>query len=208
MDNVGPLTANHVVGRFEPLLERQLAGDPALVATAARALAESHFPPTVAPDVLAAVGFDPETVLSAADVLPYPSGAVPRRRDAACRDAVIQAWDRQCAFCGYDGQVRGATVGVDAAHVRWFAFDGPDTMDNGLAACSLHHVLFDRGVLGIDQSHQIHVSNAYSARTDAGRALYDLHGRRMRARSGTPMPAAQHAFWHRSQVFKGDPLAA
>src|SRR6266516_3915022 len=37
-------------------------------------------------------------------------------------DADVQmdlAWDRQCAFCGYDGQVAGASAGVDAAHVRW-----------------------------------------------------------------------------------------
>jgi hypothetical protein len=34
---------------------------------------------------------------------------------------------------------------------RWFAFDGPDTPDNGLALCSLHHKLFDLGALGLDQ---------------------------------------------------------
>src|SRR5690349_8295700 len=49
-----------------------LRHDPDLVHSAARALVESHFPPTVAPDVLAAVGLDPDVVLYAADLVPDP----------------------------------------------------------------------------------------------------------------------------------------
>ena len=57
---------------------------------------------------------------------------------------MLQAWDRQCAFCRYDGQAAVATVGVEAAYVRWFSFDGPDSLDNGLALCVLlHHKLFE-----------------------------------------------------------------
>jgi hypothetical protein len=32
---------------------------------------------------------------------------------------------------------RGVGAGIDAAHVRWFTFDGPDELDNGLALCVL-----------------------------------------------------------------------
>jgi predicted restriction endonuclease len=73
------------------------------------------------------------------------AAAAQRRRSPAWRTAVLQAWDRQCAFCGYDGQLGGASAGLDAAHVRWFTFDGPDDLDNGLALCALHHKLFDLG---------------------------------------------------------------
>ncbi len=208
MDTVGPLAAHQVVGRLNPILESLLGQDEELIQSAARGLVESHFPGTVAPDVLAAVGFDPEAVLRARDAMPDPSGASQRRRDPAWREAVIQAWDRQCAFCGYDGQVRGATVGIDAAHVRWFAYDGPDSLDNALALCALHHKLFDRGVLGLDPALCVHVSATYTARTSAGRSLYTLHGRRIEARPGTPMPADEHVAWHRHEVFKGEPLAA
>jgi hypothetical protein len=34
------------------------------------------------------------------------------------------------AFCGFDGQVFGATLGIDAAHVRWFAFRGREWRTN------------------------------------------------------------------------------
>ncbi len=206
MDNVGPLAAQQVTGQFESALESVLAADPGLIASAARTLVESHFPATIASDVLSAVGFDPDTVLHVADRLPTPPAVAQRRRDPRWRAAIIQAWDRQCAFCGFDGQLHGATVGIDAAHVRWFALDGPDSLDNGLALCALHHKLFDRGVLGIGQSMRIHVSDTYTARTTAGRALYDLHNNPLRTRPGTALPADDHLSWHRREVFKGQPL--
>jgi putative restriction endonuclease len=121
---------------------------------------------------------------------------------------VLLAWDRQCAFCGYDGQLAGATAGIDAAHVRWFTFDGPDDPDNGLALCVLHHKLFDLGVLGLDLSLRVLVSGMFTARTPAGRAVYELHRRPLTPRPGTTTPAARHITWHSREVFKGKPLAA
>jgi len=160
-------------------------------------------------DVLMAVGLDPDTVLGAADLLSDPAAATnARRRDMHWRFAVLQAWDRQCAFCGYDGQVAGATVGVEAAHVRWFSFDGPDSLDNGLALCVLHHKLFDLGALGLDADFRVQVSTTFTARMPAGRAVYDLHGRELHPRPGTTLPSEDHVRWHTLEVFKGRPLAA
>ena len=209
MDLITPLAAGQVVGQFEPSLEAVLRANRALVHAAARGLVESHFPATLAPDILAAVGLDPDTVLRAGDVLPDPSAETnARRRDPRWRAAVLQAWDRQCAFCGYDGQIAGATVGVDAAHVRWFAFDGPDGPDNGLALCALHHKLFDVGALGLEHALHIQVSATFTARATAGRALYDLHGTELQPRPGTTVPHPDHVTWHTQEVFKGQPLAA
>jgi putative restriction endonuclease len=169
----------------------------------------SNFPETVAPDVLVAAGLDPDTVLGASNVLPESGGRVEeRRRSRWWRSAVLQAWDRQCAFCGYDGQLYQASAGVEAAHVRWFAFDGPDALDNGLALCVLHHKLFDLGALGLDGELRVLVSAAFTARTAVGRAVYGLHGRELSARLGTAMPAAAHISWHAREVFKGESLIA
>ncbi|MCV2488225.1 HNH endonuclease [Geodermatophilus sp. YIM 151500] len=203
MDNLRPLRAGAVTGQFEASLEAALRSRPEVVATVARALVDSHFPPTVGADVLAAVGFDPE----APALFPAAETATERRRRATWRADVLEAWDRQCAFCGYDGQAAGVPVGIEAAHVRWFAVDGPDDLDNGLALCMLHHKLFDRGMLGLDDDRAVVVSSSFSARTPAGRAVYDLHGRRLAARPGTPLPAHAHVSWHRDQVFKGMALA-
>jgi putative restriction endonuclease len=203
MDNVGPLNSAPVTGRFPTDLEDALAANPRLINAAARVLVEAHFPENVATDLLTAVGLDPDAVVHTA-VLPDAPGP---RRDPAWRSAVLQAWDRQCAFCGFDGQILGVTVALDAAHVRWFAYDGPNDLDNGLALCVLHHKLFDRGALGIDEHLRIRVSTAYTSRTAAGQSLYELDRRQLHARPGTPLPAVHHVAWHRTQVFKGEPLA-
>ncbi len=200
MDNVGPLREG-VTGRLEASLEQTFRDRPELLDEAARSLVETHFPGTVAPDVLVAVGLDPMLL---------EGGRAPRRdrrRSSAWPAAVIEAWDRQCAFCGFDGATGGAVVGIEAAHVRWFKLGGPDDLDNGLALCSLHHKLFDRGMLGLDDEHTVVVSRRFSARTQPGRAVYDLHGQRLRRRPGTPLPAPRHVTWHREQVFQGTALA-
>jgi putative restriction endonuclease len=209
MDLVGPLAQGQVRGQLEPSVESALRAEPALIRAAARELVVSNFPETVAPDVLEAVGLDPQEVLGASDLLTWPGGGRDeRRRDPGWRFAVLEAWDQQCAFCGYDGQFAGASVGIEAAHVRWFAFDGPDSLDNGLALCSLRHKLFDLGVLGLSNGLKVMVSARFSARTLADRAVYDLHGRELTPRPGTAVPATTHLSWHAQQVFKGDPLAA
>ncbi len=134
--------------------------------------------------------------------------ARPNLRSSAWPQLILAAWDRQCAFCGYDGQLAGSVVGIEAAHVRWFNLGGPDSEDNGMALCSLHHKLFDRGALGLDDDHRIQVSALFSARTDSAKAVYDLHDRPLRARRGTPLPGAEHVAWHSTQVFKGSALSA
>lgn len=209
MDLVGQLASQHVSGRLEPAIESALRDDPALIRAAARSLVQSNFPETVWLDVLGAVGLDPDAVLSPADDLQDDRRAVvQRRRNPAWRNAVLQAWDRQCAFCGYDGQLAGASAGIDAAHVRWFTFDGPDDLDNGLALCALHHKLFDLGALGLDLNLRVLVSAVFNARTSAGRAVYELHGRPLSPRPGTITPSGDHITWHTREVFKGKPLAA
>jgi putative restriction endonuclease len=169
-------------------------------------LVESHFPGTVAPDVLVAVGLDPD-LLDASALVGHGSPAE-RRRSSAWPTAIIEAWDRQCAFCGFDGAAGGGVVGIEAAHIRWFKLGGPDDLDNGLALCSLHHKLFDRGMLGLDGDLAVVVSRRFSARTSNGRAVYDLHGQRLRPRPGTALPAAIHVRWHTEQVFQGQSLAS
>ena len=109
---------------------------------------------------------------------------------------------------GTTGQLAGSSVGIDAAHLRWFAFDGPDDLDNGLALCALRHKLFDRGVLGLDPHLRVLVSAAFTARTTAGRSVYELHGRALAPRPGTGVPADSNIAWHAREVFIGELLAA
>ena len=198
-DLITPLRAANPIGRLTAEVEiavRATGDIPGL----ARRLAEDEFPPSVVPDLLLSVGFDPDAPSAGAT-------ASARRRSSDWPRAVLAAWDRQCAFCGFDGQLGGHPVGIDAAHVRWFTHGGPDDLDNGLALCTLHHKLLDRGVLGFDDGGSIVVSAHFSARTEVARRLYDLHKRPLQPRPGSPLPATSHLAWHRREVFRHPAIA-
>ena len=101
-----------------------------------------------------------------------------------------------------------STVLLEAAHVRWWAFAGPDEVRNALALCELHHKLFDRGALGLGPGHEIRVSPAFSARSDVTKRLIDgLMGQRIRAPRNTEHTlASEFIAWHSAQVFLAQTL--
>lgn len=85
------------------------------------------------------------------------------------------------------------------------AFDGPDDVENGLCLCSLHHKLFDKGVLGLGEGHRILVSQSFAGRSTAAREhVITLAGRPVIGpRPGVRPIAADHRSWHTGQVFHG-----
>ena len=170
-----------------------LRDDPTLLARAAQTLLDEHFPPTLHEDLLTAVGLDTRSLRS-----DRPG------RDPQFRLEVLRAYEYACAMCGYDGQLETVSVGVEAAHVRWWAERGPDTLDNALALCSLHHRALDRGVLSIDDDHRIMVSRLFRGGARARALIVELHDRPLgRPQPGVAMPASDHIGWHQREVFKG-----
>lgn len=202
-DRVGDLRAAPVYGQFDPRLDDALLGDPDLIRRAALEVTLGQFPASMVADVLEAVGLEAvaprDSVVAVGE---SPRHRDRRRRSAAWRQEILDAWDRSCAFCGYDGSLGGTPVGLEAAHVRWFNFDGPDELDNGVALCSLHHKLLDRGALGFASPDVVVVSKSFTARGSVARSIYDLHRRRLRPRVGTALPAESHVSWHCEQVFR------
>jgi putative restriction endonuclease len=171
----------------------------------ARALVEAEFPPSIAGDVLTAVGLDPDQVYGQAPATNTQDlVAQPRRlRSGGWPAQILEASDRQCAFCGYDGQLGSGPVGLAAAHVRWFDFDGPDALNNGLALCELHQELYDRGAAGLADDYRIRISSSLPARSQAGRRICGPADQLLRPSPGTPLPVTDYLRWHHTQVFKG-----
>ncbi|WP_340560032.1 phosphorothioated DNA-binding restriction endonuclease [Streptomyces sp. GSL17-111] len=196
---VRELRASGAVGRLVPELRAALRREPELLGRMTRLLLDLHFPTSLHGDLCATIGLDLE---------PPESGGVAsarRRRDRRMRELVLTAYAYQCAFCGYDGALGAAPVGLEAAHVRWWAFGGPDDVENGLCLCSLHHKLFDKGVLGVGDDHRILVSRHFVGRGAAARKhVTGLAGRSLTGpQPGVRPVAAQHRSWHTSQVFHG-----
>ncbi|MFD3621620.1 phosphorothioated DNA-binding restriction endonuclease [Streptomyces sp. NPDC058676] len=190
-------------GRLAPELRSVLRRDRQLLTRIARLLLDRHFPPSLHGELCEAVGLELEPMeierLSTAR----------RQRDRRMRELVLTAYEYQCAFCGYDGRIGAVPVGLEAAHVRWWAFDGPDDVDNGLCLCSLHHKLLDKGVLGIGDDHRVLVSQRFVGSSSVAREqVISLAGRPLIGpQLGTRPVAAAHRAWHTSQVFHGTPRA-
>ncbi|PCJ81258.1 MAG: restriction endonuclease [Bacteroidetes bacterium] len=80
------------------------------------------------------------------------------KRDPKFRHEVLDAYDRACAICGNDIRVGDVTVGVEAAHIKPHAADGPCEISNGIALCLIHHKLFDRGAIGFNENMELLIS--------------------------------------------------
>ena len=217
---VRDLRAAGAAGRLAPDLRAALRREPSLLGRLARVLLDLNFPPSLHGDLCEAVGLELDPA--------RPTGLPPatrRPRDPRMRERVLTAYEYRCAFCGYDGRIGTVPVGLEAAHVRWWAFDGPDEVDNGLCLCALHHKLFDMGVLGLGEAPDAPAGPDAPARPDGHRILVSQrfvgHGAAAREhvlalagrpligpQAGAPPVAPAHRSWHISQVFHGDPRPA
>ena len=196
---VTSLRAVDPTGGFPDEVQAAFRAYPPLVGEVAHALLDAHFPTSIHDELLDAVGLDTDTAATS---------RTRRRRDPAFREAVLTAYERKCAVCGFEVRVGPALVGVDAAHVMWHQAGGPDEVPNGLALCALHHRLLDRGAFTLTSvgSYETVVEVAETAHGGEGfeRWLLDYHGRPIaRPVSASYRVAEPSVAWHRREVFRG-----
>ncbi|MEV8631158.1 phosphorothioated DNA-binding restriction endonuclease [Streptosporangium sp. NPDC051023] len=198
---LGRLRESQASGRLHPDLARALAEEPDLVTRIAGFLLDANFAPSLHADLCLLVGLDLETPRAAGRI---GTNGVATRRDPAFRRRVLMAYEYACAFCAYDGWLDGTAVGLDAAHVRWWAFDGPDEPANGLCLCAIHHKLFDKGVLGLSPERTVTVSARFVGRSASAQDMVlALAGRPVRApQPGLDPVDPRHIAWHNRQVFR------
>ena len=180
------------VGALAPEFEEAL-GDPQVRSAVVNALLHMEFPETLHEEILDEVG------------LGHLVAPAPSKRDPNFKSTVLLAYENRCSFCGYSGSLRGTPVGIDAAHVQMRSHRGPDRIDNGLALCVLHHRLFDRGALGLDEDLRILVSQHMMLREEESPVpVKKLVGALMRRpQPGYDTPAVSHVRWHYRNLFVG-----
>lgn len=187
-------SSGHLEGGFAHALEL----DQAFVEEAVAILLNEHFPESLHSDILAAVGLDEP--LESSKGAPIIVSHRHRRRDPHFRQDVLRAYEHRCAATGFRVALGGSYFGCEAAHVRWHACDGPDSLENGFAVEPTLHKLFDAGAWTLTDDRRILVSAELTGTDDTVERMRGLHGAPLR----TPLPgeaqiSVEYIRWHRER---------
>ena len=127
-------------------------------------------------------------------------------RDRIFRTRVLKAYDRRCAFTGFQFINGGGRAEVEAAHIKSVEAKGPDVVQNGLALSGPVHWMFDRGLLTVADDATILLSNHIND-VDGVRKILRPSGRAQFPESLRDNPEPAFLRWHRDHCFKGVPLS-
>ena len=123
-----------------------------------------------------------------------------RLGQGAFRTLVTEAYGRRCAVTGE----RTLPV-LEAAHIKPYARQGPNRVDNGLLLRSDLHRLFDRGLVTIEpDTMRFHVSDRIRAEYANGREYYAMDGRPLIVLPPgiEQRPNREFLAYHRAAVFR------
>lgn len=188
------LLQHNAHGGFPEKIYTLLQKDPSLFSSVVQKLLEDNFPPSIHEDILQSVGID----LSAGI-------ATIKRRNPDFRNRVLRAYENRCAICGFDIRMENTPICLEAAHIKWHTAGGPDEEKNGLALCTLHHKLFDRGAFTFSEDMKILVSDRANGSDAFNKWLLNYHGQRLSTPNRTSyQPSMSFRTWHVREVFKGE----
>ena len=99
-----------------------------------------------------------------------------RLHQRAFRERVLEAYQRQCAFC----QLRHDEL-LDAAHLIPDADPAGDpVVSNGVSLCALHHAAFDKYFIGIRPDYVIEVRPDLLTEKDGPTLAHAIQGMHMK----------------------------
>lgn len=121
-----------------------------------------------------------------------------RLGQGAFRVLVTDAYQRRCAITGE----RTLPV-LEAAHIKPYASNGPNLVQNGLLLRSDLHRLFDLGYLTVTPELRIEVSKKIKEQYENGREYYGYHGHPLSITPTSPhdRPSKDFLRWHNEEVF-------
>jgi putative restriction endonuclease len=95
------------------------------------------------------------------------------RRDQEFRRQVKEVYDNRCAICGAQRMTPDGRPEVESAHIYPVEEGGPDTVQNGIALCRLHHWGFDNSWISITDEYEVLVRDKPSQETYDDFAEYE-----------------------------------
>ena len=195
------LLEHNASGGFHKAVADQFQRDPTLVSAVIQIMLYKNFPSSIHEDILRAVEIEVP--------LQIYQGQMPdsrqRRRNRNFRENVLRVYKNKCAVCGFDAKLDSRPIALEAAHIKFHMYDGPDVVDNGLALCSLHHKLFDRGAFTLSRERKIFVSGQVRGSVGLEEWLRNFRGKQIHLpRMMSDYPAVKYIDWHANTIFKGD----
>jgi putative restriction endonuclease len=188
---VSELRRHNAEGGLNPVIDKYLRTQPELLEKLAHKILSAHFPESYFQELLDTVGMT--------------LGSKPKRskRDPRFRKNILRVYEYCCAVCGYNGKLGTSAVGIEAAHIKWHAYGGPDTINNGVALCSFHHKMLDRGAMGFNDNFLIDVSQEVHGGQKVNDLLLQYVGKKLAPpQSGLERPLLRFVSWHRKEVFR------
>lgn len=171
-----------------------LVKHPELISFIAKDLLTQHFPDSCHEDILLACGFPADEDIPA---------AVQRKRDPEFRFRILSLYQAKCAVCGFDLRLGNNSICLEAAHIKWHQAGGPNIEQNGLALCSMHHKMFDRGAFTIEHDMSIKVSEYVAGNYGLEEWLMRFSGQKLQLpRSSNYFPDVKFLQWHFKEVFR------
>lgn len=187
-------------GRLGQEVLDALHADPLLNARLVGVVLRAHISPPLHAPILEALGMD---LGSRAD---QEAGSERRGSPLEFRRGVLLAYNSQCAICDFTVSMKSTYIALEAAHIRWRSWEGPDIVTNGIALCANHHRMFDRGVFtieGPEAGYRVRVSAdaQFPGGLDKARRLIE------EMRFSPPLHAGNNPDpvfleWHRDEVFE------
>ena len=178
---------------FTPDIYSFLKEHPSLVKQVCSKLLSAHFPDTIHEDIIHETGLN----LNEETVIRKP-------RDPKFRLSVLEAYEFRCAVCDFDIRFGSKTICIEAAHIKWHCYGGPDNIKNGIALCTMHHKLFDLGAFKFGKEHQILVSEKVHGTEGFNSWLGQFHGENInKPVRAVYEPGNTYIAWNHENVFKG-----
>ena len=192
-----------VSGGFNEDIFRKLQSDSGLTLQIIQLLLNGHFPPTIHEDILQEAGIESPLQIDKLDLPLWRPTTLPRAPNF--RLNILKAYEYKCAVCGFDVKLGNTSVALEAAHIKWHQAGGPDETVNGLALCSLHHKLFDRGAFTLSKELEVLVSDEAHGSVGFQEWLIKFHGKEINfPQRRSYYPHGIFIGWHFREVFQGD----
>ena len=122
-----------------------------------------------------------------------------RLGQGAFRILVTDAYNRNCAISG-----EKALPVLQAAHIKPFSEQGPNSINNGLLLRSDLHILFDRGYITVTPEYKIEVSKKIKEEFNNGKHYYAFHGKELQSlpHLNQDKPSLDFVRWHNENIYK------